>query len=967
MEPHLEVVTRVSRGMDGAQSQSAVPLTTRGQWFPAYRHRLAQAGLSDAALQVLSVDSDYIVSQGVFGAGDPANLPTEWPESRLRRGLVVGAVQSGKTASMLAVAAMAVDRGVDVVVFLTGTRKALYLQTFFRACAQFDGWDESKDGDRRTHRVLIPSPAQVYANGLRAPIQDIYYETPNVVRRRLENRTPLIAFVMKHSDHLMCFGRWLRRTLAVSGAVPRPMHLLMIDDEADDGSILDAVVEAGLGADSDRLKQIPRHIAHVWSGQGPNHTTFDTNLFATYLAYTATPQANFLQSDHNPLAPTDFLASLRTPYDRGAIASPRSSTYAESEGLCAYYTGGDIFYNRFAHGREPFVHTAEFPDPQLFPTPAEHRQAVDSARYGLLEDALRSYFVAVACSLYVSGKSMTALLAASPASRDVINALKPNPLCALVHPSAQLVDHFEWAEIISAWSVGLLPGGYELGDLPRDAEGRPELCAQGLAIRLATEEGLWAEWLNRFEQSRIQLATLPRGDLWPPFTMDKWPQIKRLLLGEVFGNVRLSVINADPEADDRPCYEPRSLGKDQFDSPLDIFTIFVSGNVMSRGVTLEGLCTTTFLRPSSQPAADTQMQMQRWFGYRGKILPWCRLFAFQDQANLFRAYHETDESLRRAIISVMNEGGDRCGVPTVLQGDNFCATSKIANIRTLPLCPGSSPFVRVVDQQSNAPHNAGILEELLRDNPWQQVIVQGVLRGLAMPGRQLTLLEVADYLDRFRYDHHDPDPLLPENSRWLSLQHTLALERDLFCPPGLLLPHRNAVAARACPYSIAAYLRLWSFALRTRAPGFFPTDDPQTPWSLIDLNTYARASPRFYVGIRFGESGLTNNPGLASHGIYAMQRQVADGVLTATWGSRNPGMGPNAYLGDELFDYHVHHRTPPERTPGEPLWRPRGEPGLLLFHVVRTNDTVPDAVTVGLSLPQGGPDQFAALRPFRRP
>ena len=42
--------------------------------------------------------------------------------------------------------------------------------------------------------------------------------------------------------------------------------------------------------------------------------------------------------------------------------------------------------------------------------------------------------------------------------------------------------------------------------------------------------------------------------------------------------------------------------------------IVIGGNTLSRGLTLEGLTTTYFLRTTNQ--ADTLMQMARWFGYR---------------------------------------------------------------------------------------------------------------------------------------------------------------------------------------------------------------------------------------------------------------------------------------------------------------------------------------------------------------
>jgi hypothetical protein len=58
---------------------------------------------------------------------------------------------------------------------------------------------------------------------------------------------------------------------------------------------------------------------------------------------------------------------------------------------------------------------------------------------------------------------------------------------------------------------------------------------------------------------------------------------------------------------------------------------------MARGLTLEGMTTALFQRSSANPLADTQMQMQRWFGYRGSYIELCRVFASSDQLSLFRA------------------------------------------------------------------------------------------------------------------------------------------------------------------------------------------------------------------------------------------------------------------------------------------------------------------------------------------
>src|SRR5690606_23935102 len=169
----------------------------------------------------------------------------------------------------------------------------------------------------------------------------------------------------------------------------RSAHMLVLDDEADDGSILDAVVESSQDPIYGKLKQIPRAIANLWEPpQGSPE-----NLFSTYIAYTATPQANLLQADHNPLAPRDFLISLRTPLDvghpvdttePGNLNAPRSSTYPEAAGIRSYYIGGEVFYRR-AKAAKLCVPTTNF---------VQHD----------LADAVRAFLVAGAIRLNRSGK-----------------------------------------------------------------------------------------------------------------------------------------------------------------------------------------------------------------------------------------------------------------------------------------------------------------------------------------------------------------------------------------------------------------------------------------------------------------------------------------------------------------------------------------------------------------------------------
>jgi Z1 domain len=67
-----------------------------------------------------------------------------------------------------------------------------------------------------------------------------------------------------------------------------------------------------------------------------------------------------------------------------------------------------------------------------------------------------------------------------------------------------------------------------------------------------------------------------------------------------------------------------------FDEPNGVSVIAVGGDKLSRGLTLEGLSVSYYLRASKM--YDTLMQMGRWFGYRPGYVDLCRLFT-SDEIN----------------------------------------------------------------------------------------------------------------------------------------------------------------------------------------------------------------------------------------------------------------------------------------------------------------------------------------------
>lgn len=904
-------------------------------WWSRYSAQLN--GLSPTAKASVEADSRYILERGILGDGDPAS--GNWPTNRTRTGLVMGSVQSGKTASMLGVSALAMDGGLDIVIVLGGTRLSLWKQTYGRLVEQLDAGPDS--AAKRSRRLLCPAAALALSEGSHS-LGRTYRLMPATVKQRLTQHQPIIIVVMKQTHHLRALGDSLRKN--VFGAIKhlnRPVHMLVLDDEADDGSILDAVVESSQDPVYGNLKQIPRTIANLWDPpQGA-----PTNLFATYIAYTATPQANLLQEDHNPLAPRNFLISLRTPLDighpvdtanPGNLGAPRSSTYPEQAGIRSYYTGGEVFYRRA--------------DSAGLCVPTTNSTAHD------LAEAVRAFLVAGAIQLFRSVKlgPTSATTTQFDTQEDALSGVVA-PHSMLYHPAAAIVEHFRAAEDVLLWAgVSDRPTARRLL-ISGDAR-----LPDALTASLQADPTPWSRWLDRYRASANEIEF--EFDVLPPKTFPDWQTIERLLVDEIIPGTRVVVVNSDPSADDRPAYTPTedpATGK--WNAARDLSTIFVSGNVMARGLTLEGMTTALFQRSSANPLADAQMQMQRWFGYRGSYIELCRVFASQDQLNLFRAYHDVDEAVRAAITERMMGGAPE---PAVLQGINFAATGKIANTGVHPLAPGAQPFVKVINAGRKPDPNADVVAQFF-GGPSTDLVASNVLRGRILD-RPLDLTEAAQLLDSLAFDKYRPGAKSFQGMFWERIEARVNAVCPLTDPMFYRPPVKHSQgdhARRACPYAVAAYLRLWSASLTRPTTGLFITGHPGSLWSYADLARKAAEQPRFWVGIRYGNGAPVSTGPLAQlpFDIRATTKNVVAGELTTTWGANDPNAGPGQYRGDIYFDYY-HHQTPlPSNSRDEP-WRPSGSDGQILFYINQHPGQPHPAVAVGVCIPAGGPEQFSATR-----
>ncbi|WP_168217727.1 Z1 domain-containing protein [Occultella kanbiaonis] len=920
------------------ESELSLVADRPGAWLSGYAQSLGRTSLGQVAREVVLDDAAYIADRAV----PPVTSP-EWDSSRTRTGVVMGAVQSGKTASMLGVTARALDNGTNVVVILAGTQTALWRQSFDRIQTQLDVLP-----GRASKRLFLPNPRLAEDGGHFPGPADLYSLTESACASALRRGSPIIVVAMKEVHHLERVGHLLHGTVyPAARRLNLDLRVLVIDDEADDSSIADGVDTSG--ADP---KQVPRRILDLWEPRQAPGKTVDERTFAAYVAYTATPQSNFLQDQTNPLAPRHFVASLRTPGPNGD-PSHRSLTYAVPEGLPGWYTGADLFYRSLvdticvvdtpADGEGALAEATEESTPSTRGT-----EDFEGADLDHVVNSLRAYLTAAAIRLCRSpGRIRPASGAARLfEERDDAVAQLSSPTCMLVHPSSSMADHFLVADALRRWWTGTL------------AEAAPSASPfAGVLADLDENESMWLAWIESYRISAATVQERFSGASERP--VSSWAELREVIVEELLPATTIAVINSDPDADEKPAFEPWWTGE-AWAAPRNSSTVFVSGNVMSRGLTLEGLLTTVFTRASKNPYADTQMQMQRWFGYRGSYLDLCRVFLSPLQLDLFTQYGDADDALRTQIIAAMNANTATLPTISVLQGAAFQATGKVS-IRGRPLSPGKRPFVRHLNSPGKDHANIAILSEFFDAARTRGELVSSE-RGLLV-SRPVTLVQTAQLLEQLRYDDHGWSP--EDATRWRAIERQAGI---LDTDPAIPLYRAPAIHSESVdlgslsPYYIAAYLRLWSTALERNIPGLYTNDLPAQRWSLLDLEEKQRSQPLFYVGLRFGSGSpvkygpLANLAQKVGRSFHAMARASTESVLSATWGSR--GATESGYRSDDLFDVQMlDGHTVRLNADGS---RATGTNGLALFHLVERGGAQ-EGIALGLSIPSGGPDHIEAV------
>lgn len=222
--------------------------------------------------------------------------------------MVVGHVQSGKTANYTGLVCNAADAGYQVIIVIAGIHNNLRSQTQRRIDAGFIGFDSTRLLEKRPDAESIIGVGRFDSsrrpNTFTNVLRDFDKKIATGVGIPLENlREPVVFVIKKNPTTLRNLIDWLKEHNARRGAKSISSPMLLIDDEADNASI-------NVAKGRDEASRINRQIRSLLR-------IFDRS---TYVGYTATPFVNIFidpDSEHemvgDDLFPRDFIVSLDPP------------------------------------------------------------------------------------------------------------------------------------------------------------------------------------------------------------------------------------------------------------------------------------------------------------------------------------------------------------------------------------------------------------------------------------------------------------------------------------------------------------------------------------------------------------------------------------------------------------------------------------------------------------------------------
>lgn len=264
-------------------------------YFDRYKRYLRRQDFSEAVIEQMETDCSRVLKQC---ANPEMTLNVN---ERKKKGLVVGDVQSGKTANYLGLINLACDYGYKIIVLLAGMTDSLRQQTQSRVDTGFIGAISDTMSDAEIAYVGVNDDAQIQQN-YAVPLTNNENDFVKFVKKNLNATSgdfnkPIILVVKKNTSVLNQVVEWLKPGFHNINC----QNLLIIDDEADNASINTKKPECN-------PSKINGHIRNL----------YNNFPIASYVGYTATPFANIFvnpegDETYKDLFPSDFIVLLNPP------------------------------------------------------------------------------------------------------------------------------------------------------------------------------------------------------------------------------------------------------------------------------------------------------------------------------------------------------------------------------------------------------------------------------------------------------------------------------------------------------------------------------------------------------------------------------------------------------------------------------------------------------------------------------
>ena len=571
------------------------------RYWKRYEQYLQRKGWAEATISKINEMTDDILGR----LEDPTRKGA-WD----RRGLIVGHVQSGKTSNYIGLINKAADAGYKVIIVLTGMHDSLRCQTQIRLDEGFLGYDSGTrtlDSSRAVHRIGVGD-----IDPGAKPLDTITTRLENGdFRRSVANHfninpggNPLL-FVLKKNGrvlkNLLEWVEWASTNTDENGRKSvNSVPLLLIDDEADWGSV--DTNEDIIGEDGNPdLDHSPKVL----------NSRIRKLLFSfeqsAYVGYTATPFANIFIHNRGmtnelgeDLFPRSFITNLPVPSNY--LSPARFFGIDDSEDVENNTQEELHLYREIVDHAD----TDEINETKGWMPPVHNKFHIpmvngESKLPLSLRKAILS-FILVCAARRARGQV------------DVHNSM-------LVHVSRYVnVQGIVYNQVYS-----------ELTDIKNRIKFESD----------NSEDGIFSElknlWVSDFVQTTRSVGGVEK-------VYEDWSLIQGHLI-KMSDSITIKQINGS-SADMLEYSQNRN-------NKLNV--IVIGGDKLSRGLTLEGLSVSYFLRASKM--YDTLIQMGRWFGFHPNYLDLCRLYTTEEIKDWLYEISEASEELRREFDHMSAIGG----------------------------------------------------------------------------------------------------------------------------------------------------------------------------------------------------------------------------------------------------------------------------------------------------------------------